>query len=245
MTSTGGQANWWCAARALDLIGCRCLRMWVGRSPPNLQRSRSRSKRREVFLRLGSLRADRAGHRLLDGAPGVPTGGVVEVGAHRLRHTVACEMVSAASPWCRSRRCCGITACRARRFTPAWTSTSCGCWLCRGRKARSDERAERTRGGPPAVAPGAGGQAGARRATAPTAGGLPRGGRGSDDHQRARDRVGAPAGAINPALGAATRHRPRICAVRTDDGPRDRGATAWCVPVAPPPPGPLPGVCQR
>ena len=51
-----------------------------------------------MFLRLGSLRADRAGHRLLDGAPGVPTGGVVEVGAHRLRHTVACEMVSAGVP---------------------------------------------------------------------------------------------------------------------------------------------------
>jgi hypothetical protein len=27
MTSTGGQANWWCAARALDLTGCHCLRM--------------------------------------------------------------------------------------------------------------------------------------------------------------------------------------------------------------------------
>ncbi len=223
----------------------------VGRSIASyLQRGRPSGNRREVFLRA------RAPFGPI--APGTVSStvrracrraGVAEVGAHRLRHTVAGEMVSAGVPWCRSRRCCGITACRARRFTPAWTSTSCGCWLRRGQKVRSDERAERTRRGLPAVAPGAGVQAGARRATAPTTGGLPRGGGGSHDHQRARDRVGAPAGkGTTQPLGAATRHRPRICPLPADDRPGDRGATARCVPVAPPPPGPYlwsaSGICR-
>jgi site-specific recombinase XerD len=72
----------------------------VGRSIASyLQRGRPRSKRREVFLRA------RAPFGPI--APGTVSStvrracrraGVAEVGAHRLRHTVACEMVSAGVP---------------------------------------------------------------------------------------------------------------------------------------------------
>ncbi|MDT3445156.1 tyrosine-type recombinase/integrase [Pseudofrankia sp. BMG5.37] len=46
----------------------------------------------------GALRPDRAGHRGLDGAPRLPAAGIDEIGPHRLRHTVACEMVLAGVP---------------------------------------------------------------------------------------------------------------------------------------------------
>src|SRR5208283_5623455 len=86
----------------------------------------------------------------------------------------------------------------------------------------------------------------ARRATAPTAGGLPRGGRVSHDHQRARDRVGAPAGeGTTQPLGPATGYRAGVRPVPAHDRPGDRGATARCVPHATPPPHSLPVVCQR
>jgi integrase/recombinase XerD len=72
----------------------------VGRSIASyLQRGRPRSNRREVFLRA------RAPFGPI--APGTVSStvrracrraGVAEVGAHRLRHTVACEMVSAGVP---------------------------------------------------------------------------------------------------------------------------------------------------
>lgn len=72
----------------------------VGRSIASyLQRGRPRSKRREVFLRARAPFAPIA--------PGTVSStvrracrraGVAEVGAHRLRHTVACEMVSAGVP---------------------------------------------------------------------------------------------------------------------------------------------------
>ena len=72
----------------------------VGRSIASyLQHGRPRSKRREVFLRA------RAPFGPI--APGTVSStvrracrraGVAEVGAHRLRHTVACEMVLAGVP---------------------------------------------------------------------------------------------------------------------------------------------------
>ena len=99
MTSTGGPVNWWCAARAPGSTGCRCPPTWV-----------------EAIA--GYL--SRAGRPATDGrcscGPGLPSGrsrpgtvsstvrracrraGVAEVGAHRLRHTMACEMVSAGVP---------------------------------------------------------------------------------------------------------------------------------------------------
>jgi integrase/recombinase XerD len=55
-----------------------------------LRRGRPASDRREVFLQA------RAPFDPI--APGVPGAGVAEVGSHRLRHTVACEMVSAGVP---------------------------------------------------------------------------------------------------------------------------------------------------
>jgi integrase len=78
----------------------------------------------------------------------------------------------------------------------------------------------------------AGFQAGARRAAAPTAGGLSGGRRRGDGHQRTRDHLGSPAEA-RPAqpLGAAARHRARVRPLPPDDRPGDRSPTAWRVPA--------------
>ncbi len=64
-----------------------------------LRRGRPETNRREVFLRARApIGSDRRGHGLLHGAAGVPRAGIAEIGAHRLRHTVACEMVAAGVP---------------------------------------------------------------------------------------------------------------------------------------------------
>ena len=99
MTSTGGQANWWCAARAPGSTGCRCLPTWAGRSPPTCSAGGRASKRREVFLRarapFGPIAAGTVSSTVRRACR---RAGIAEVGSHRLRHTVACEMVSAGVP---------------------------------------------------------------------------------------------------------------------------------------------------
>ena len=71
----------------------------VGRGDRRLSAAGSaESGRREVFLRARAPIGRSAGRGRLDGAPGLPAGGNAEVGAHRLRHTVACEMVRAGVP---------------------------------------------------------------------------------------------------------------------------------------------------
>ena len=93
-----------------------------------LRRGRPASDRREVFLRARAL---------FDPiAPGTVAStvrracrraGVAEVGSHRLRHTVACEMVSAGVPLAQIEQVCGITACRPRRLRPRRPRSAAAC----------------------------------------------------------------------------------------------------------------------
>ena len=80
-------------------IGCRCPPTSARRSPPTCSVAGLDHRRREVFLRAMAPFAPIA--------PGTVASivrracsraGVARVGAHRLRHTVACEMVKAGVP---------------------------------------------------------------------------------------------------------------------------------------------------
>ena len=99
MTSTGGPASWSCAARAPARTGCRCPRRWVRRSRRICSAGGRQTERREVFLRarapLGPIAAGTVSSTVRRACR---RAGIAEVGAHRLRHTVACEMVAAGVP---------------------------------------------------------------------------------------------------------------------------------------------------
>src|SRR5881397_1515438 len=91
MTSTGARRNWSCTARAGVRTGCRC--------PPTLARRSPATARREVFLRARApIRPLASGTVSSTVRRACRRAGVAEVGAHRLRHTVACEMVAAGVP---------------------------------------------------------------------------------------------------------------------------------------------------
>ena len=62
--------------------------------------------------------------------------GLPRVGAHRLRHTLATDMLRAGRRCRRSGRCCGIAATCPPRSTPRWTKTRCDRWRGRGQLRR-------------------------------------------------------------------------------------------------------------
>src|ERR1700737_803796 len=211
MTSTGGQANSGGAARAPGATRYRWPAAWAGRSLATSCGAGRPATDGSCSCGPGR-RSDRSRPAR---SPRRCAGHAGEQGSPRWDRTDCATPWPARwsvrrSRWCRSRRCYGITACRAPRSTHAWTSSSCGRWRRRGRKVHCDQRAESARAGLPAVAPGARVQAGTRRPAASAAGGLPAGSRRGDDHQRHSDRVGAAAGACAPQpLGPPPGHPPR------------------------------------
>ena len=78
--------------------------------------------------------------------------GMPPVGAHRLRHTVASDLLHAARVFGRLARCCVTRTSARRRSMPRSTRRRCRAWRCRGRGA-SDERALPSRPGLPGDAP--------------------------------------------------------------------------------------------
>jgi len=132
-----------------------------------LQRGRPESKRRELFLRarapIGAL--GRGGVSAIVRRACVRAG-IPRIGAHRLRHTVACEMVSVGVPLPEIGQ---VLQHRSLQTTANYARVDldrCGCSPSRGRKERDDERSRYPRAGLPAVAARAGVQAQARGATA-------------------------------------------------------------------------------
>ena len=72
--------------------------------------------------------------------------GLPRVGAHRLRHTAATEMLRPGRRWPRSARYFVIASRRPPRSTPRSTTPRCGRWRARGRPRRvRHERAARRR----------------------------------------------------------------------------------------------------
>ncbi|HSH60101.1 MAG TPA: tyrosine-type recombinase/integrase [Acidimicrobiales bacterium] len=89
--------------------------------------------------------------------------GLPRVGAHRLRHSAATEMLRAGARWTRSARCCATGAHRPRPSTPRSIGLPFGAWPCPGLEV-GNERARPSRGELPRHPSGSGFQAGARRA---------------------------------------------------------------------------------
>lgn len=129
-----------------------------------LRRGRPISDRREVFLRARApFDPIAAGTVSSTVRRACRRAGVEQVGAHRLRHTVACEMVAAGVPLVEigqvlRHHSLQSTAVYAR--VDVGNVSSCGCWPRHGREVTGDGRAERTSSGLPAVAAGTGVQAG-------------------------------------------------------------------------------------
>ena len=99
MTSTGAPVSWWFMARPPARIGCRCPPMSVRRSSPICAAGGRLSDRREVFLRAKAPYEPIApGRSASTVRRACRRAGIPEVGAHRLRHTAACEMVEANVP---------------------------------------------------------------------------------------------------------------------------------------------------
>ena len=101
-----------------------------------LSRGRPASDRREVFLRARApFEPIAAGTVASTVRRACRRAGVAEVGSHRLRHTVACEMVAAQVPLVADRP--GAAAPQPAvhaRSTPGWISTGCACWPSPGRR---------------------------------------------------------------------------------------------------------------
>ena len=218
-------------------IGCRCRRRWVRRSP----HSCSAAGRGTTGGRC-SCGPGRPSRRSRPARSPRPCGG--RAGERESRRWARTDCATRwlarwsqpASRWCRSRRCCGITACRAQPPTRGWISISCDCWPRRGQQVRSDERTEHAPGGLPAIAPSAGVQARTRRAAAGPAHRLPRDGGRGDGHQRTGDRVGTRARQRGAEpLGEAVGHRAQVRRLSPHDRPGGRGAAARGVPRSPAP----------
>jgi site-specific recombinase XerD len=89
---------------------------------------------REVFLRTLAPRGPLSPHAI-DAVlrHACDRAGVARVGTHRLRHTVATELLRAGAALTESRRCCGTRICRRPRSTRRSTERRYGRWRARGR----------------------------------------------------------------------------------------------------------------
>src|SRR6266511_5068539 len=99
MTWTGGPARWRSTVRVAEPIGCRCPADVGAAIAGYLRRGRRPSSHRELFLQA------RAPFIPIDAGTVSSTvrracrrAGIASIGAHRLRHTVACQMVAAGVP---------------------------------------------------------------------------------------------------------------------------------------------------
>ncbi len=70
--------------------------------------------------------------------------GLPRLGAHRLRHTLATDLLRAGASLPRSGRCCVTAASCPPRSTPRSTTPRCGRWRGRGQAVRDDARSAST-----------------------------------------------------------------------------------------------------
>ena len=227
-TSTGAPASSWCAARRAAMTGCRCpptsARRW-----PAIWRCAAGADSRHVFLTVKAptrpIRADLVGDVVQRACL---RAGVAHVGAHRLRHTLASELLRAGRVAGRHQP--GAAPQRPghhRRSTPR--SISAGCARSRGRgRERRDERAGPSAGGLPAAAARARPQARRRRAACC---------RGSSSHLDATGAeyvtIDGGAGVVAEPRHAGGQHRPgpaddgraRVRPLPRRDRPAHRGPT--------------------
>ena len=148
-------ARSWCTARAAARIGSRCPPTSARRSPPTCRRrSGQRAAARGVLARRapagplgrGGVSASCAGPASARGSP--------QVGAHRLRHTAACEMVEAGVPLAEIGQVLRHQSLRVDRdLRPGGPRPRCARSPSPGRKGAGDERAGCACRGLPAAAP--------------------------------------------------------------------------------------------
>ena len=123
-TSTGGLASWSWWARADAWTGCRCPSMSARLSRPTCDVTG-----RTAHGERCSFRPERRLSRWLSGTVASTVrracrrAGVPEVGAHRLRHTAACDMAVAGVPLPQIAECFVTAACSGLRSTPVSMST--------------------------------------------------------------------------------------------------------------------------